>query len=89
LLCGGGSNLPEVKSALSDKTWTKGLPFARQPDVQFLKPGDVVTMVDETKSLADPADVTPLSLANVGLDLVGDGTVLETMMRKAMTGLKQ
>jgi len=89
LLCGGGSNLPEVKSALQEKGWIKGLPFARQPDVQFLKPADVVTMLDETKSLADPGDVTPMALGNVGLDLVGEGTVLETMMRKAVTGLKQ
>lgn len=89
LLCGGGSNLPEVRAALLDKNWIKGLPFARQPDVQFLKPSDVVTMKDETSSLTDPADVTPLALGNVGLDLVGSGTVLETMMRKAMTGLKQ
>jgi cell division protein FtsA len=89
LLCGGGSNLPEIRTALIDKAWVKGLPFARQPDVQFLKPGDVVTMVDETKSLADPADVTPLALGNVSLDLVSEGTVLEIMMRKAITGIKQ
>ncbi len=89
LLCGGGSNLPEVRSALLEKSWIKDLPFARQPDVQFLKPVDVVTMVDETKSLTDTGDVTPMALGNVGLDLVGEGTVLETMMRKAVTGLKQ
>ncbi len=89
LLCGGGSNLPEVRQALLDKNWIKGLPFARQPDIQFLKPSDVVTMVDDTKSLSDPGDVTPLALGNVGLDLVGDGTVLERMMRKAVSGIKQ
>ncbi len=89
LLCGGGSNLPEIRSALLEKGWIKGLPFARQPDVQFLKPSDVVTMVDETKMLSDPADVTPLALGNVGLDLVGEGTVLESMMRRALSGMKQ
>lgn len=89
LLCGGGSNLPEVRAALLDKNWIKGLPFARLPDVQFLKPNDVVTMIDETKSLTDTGDVTPLALGNVGLDLVGEGTVLESMMRRAISGIKQ
>lgn len=88
LLCGGGSNLPEIKTILQTKDWVKGLPFARQPDVQFIKPTDVASMIDETKSLTDISEVTPLALANVSLDLIGESGILETVMRKAVTGLK-
>lgn len=89
LLCGGGSNLPEVKQVLSTQDWVKGLPFARHPDVQFIKPSDVANMIDETKSLTDVAEVTPLALGNVALDLIGETGILESMMKKALTGLKQ
>ncbi|MEX1051887.1 MAG: cell division FtsA domain-containing protein [Patescibacteria group bacterium] len=89
LLCGGGSNLPEIKRALESETWVKELPFARVPDVQFIRPGDVANMKDETNNLEDISEVTPLALANVGLDLIGESSILETMMRKAVTGLKQ
>lgn len=89
LLCGGGSNLPEVKQVLQGSDWIKGLPFARQPEVQFIKPIDVANMVDETKSLKDPGEVTPMALANVALDLVADSSILETMMKKAVQGMKQ
>jgi cell division protein FtsA len=88
LLCGGGSNLPEIKQILSTKEWVKDLPFARQPDVQFIKPVDVASMVDETKTLADISEVTPLALANVGLDLIGNVGVMEDLMKKAISGAK-
>lgn len=89
LLCGGGSNLPEIKQVLGSETWVKDLPFARVPDVQFIRPGDVANMKDETNNLEDVSEVTPLALANVGLDLIGESSILETMMRKAVTGMKQ
>lgn len=89
LLCGGGSNLPEIKQNLETKEWTKGLPFARQPDVQFIRPEDVANMVDETKSLKDVSTVTPLALGSVALDLIGETGILETMMHRAVTGMKQ
>lgn len=89
LLCGGGSNLPEVKMALSDREWSKDLPFARAPEVQFIKPTDVASMVDETKSLKDISEVTPMALGNVALDLIGQTSMLETLMKKAITGAKQ
>jgi cell division protein FtsA len=89
LLCGGGNNLPEIKQALEKGEWTKDLPFARRPDVQFIKPSEVANMVDETKSLEDISEVTPLALANVGLDLIGESSILESMMKKAVAGMKQ
>ncbi|OGD60945.1 hypothetical protein A3A71_03530 [Candidatus Berkelbacteria bacterium RIFCSPLOWO2_01_FULL_50_28] len=89
LLCGGGSDLPEVKMALSGKDWSEDLSFARPPEVQFIKPVDVANMVDETHSLQNTADVTPMALANVALDLVGETGILETLMKRAVSGMKQ
>jgi hypothetical protein len=89
LLCGGGSNLPEIKEVLSDREWSKDLPFARAPEVQFIKPNDVANMVDETKTLKDISQVTPMALGNVALDLIGETSMLETLMKKALTGVKQ
>ncbi|MEK7548779.1 MAG: cell division FtsA domain-containing protein [Patescibacteria group bacterium] len=89
LLCGGGSALPEIHQALDSKDWTNGLPFARGPDVVFLKPKDVANLTDETGLLKDAADVTPLALGNVGLDLIDNSGILESMMKRAITGLKQ
>lgn len=89
LLCGGGSNLPEIKSALEKKDWSADLPFARQPEVQFITPNDVANMVDETKTLKNIDEVTPLALGSVALDLIGETGILETMMRRAVNGVKQ
>lgn len=89
LLCGGGSNLPEIKSSLEEKDWSADLSFARQPEVRFIKPGDIDNFHDETGKLTDISDVTPMALANVALELIGETTVLEKMMRKTIAGLKQ
>lgn len=89
LLCGGGSNLPEIKQALETKEWSADLPFARQPEVQFITPNDVANMVDETKMLKNIDEVTPLALGGVALDLIGESGILESMMRRAVNGMKQ
>jgi cell division protein FtsA len=90
LLCGGGCNLPEIKASLQDGSWAKDLPFARKPEVQFIKPSDVANMVDEQGILSsDVSEVTPLALANVALDLIGESSILEGVMKKAIEGLKQ
>ena len=89
LLCGGGSNLPEIKKALMAPGWTEGMPFARQPDVHFIKPEDVANIKDETGKLKDAADVTPMALANVALDLIDSKGMLEGMMKKTLEGLSK
>ncbi len=88
LLCGGGSCLPEVTEALKSANWFKDLPFSRKPTVQFIKPSDVANILDETSELADPQEVTPLSLANVAIDLVGKEGVVNGVMTKILSGLK-
>lgn len=87
-LCGGGSLLPDLKKALEGKAWTKGLPFAKQPDVQYIKPDQVSTIIDTTQSLTNVQDVTPMALANIALDLVGSDTAVGTAMNRMVRGLR-
>ncbi len=88
LLCGGGSNLPEIVEALKTDDWQSNLPFARKPAIHHLKPKDVTNIIDETGELQDPADITPMALANVALDLVGEETVMENILGRAVSTLR-
>jgi cell division protein FtsA len=81
LLCGGGSALPEIKEVLSDSDWYKELPFAKKPTVAFIKPKDVVNIVDETGEIKDQQDITPMGLANLVVEM-GEEDVLPSLMRK-------
>lgn len=83
-LCGGGSGLPGIKKALLERDWTKGLPFAKDPEVSFLQPRDVVNIHDQTGQLKDPQDITPMGLANLALDLVGEEKVMAGILRRAV-----
>lgn len=83
-LCGGGSGLPGIKKALSTSNWTKNLPFAKEVEVSFLQPKDVVNIFDETKELRDPQDITPMGLANLIIELVGEEKVLAGILRRAV-----
>lgn len=88
LLCGGGSELPEIKKALLSTKWIANLPFAKPPTVHFLKPKEVVNIEDETNSLDEPADVTPMALANLAIDLAGEETVIESVLSKVVRALR-
>lgn len=83
-LCGGGSGLPGIKRALLTKQWTKNLPFAKEVEVGFLQPKDVVNIFDETRELRDPQDITPMGLANLVLEIVGEEKVLAGILRRAV-----
>lgn len=83
-LCGGGSGLPGIKKALLSSAWTASLPFAKSVEVSFLQPKDVVNITDETGELRDPQDITPMGLANLALDLVGEEKVMSGILRRAV-----
>jgi len=83
-LCGGGSGLPGIKKALQSPKWIKNLPFAKSPQVSFLQPRDVSNIIDNTGQLRDPQDVTPMALANLALDLVGEEDVMSGILRRAV-----
>ena len=87
-LCGGGSLLPDLKTALEHRRWTQDLPFAKQPETQYIKPGQVSNVVDATGQLDSTQDVTPMALANIALDLVGTDTPVSGTMNKILKGLR-
>lgn len=84
LLCGGGSNLPDIKRVLEGTRWTKDLPFAKTPKVKFIKPDDVTNIADKTGLLKDQQDITPMGLANIAIDLAGEEEVLQGVLRKVI-----
>lgn len=83
-LCGGGAKLPELKRALAREEWAQALPFQQRPRVKFLVPDDVASFTDQTKTVRTVQDVTPLALANLGLELAGEESLLSTVLRKTV-----
>jgi cell division protein FtsA len=69
-LCGGGSLLPEIKTALVEFPWTKELPFNRSPKVHFLNPKDLQGLNDDSNLLTSIEDVTPVSIARFSLEIL-------------------
>ena len=82
LLCGGGTGLPQIMSALKGSEWYKTLPFARKPIVNHISPSEVNRVFDKTGKLTSYADITPMGLANLGLDQSGGETTTDTLVRK-------
>lgn len=82
LLCGGGTGLPQIAEALKGKDWYKSLPFARKPIVNHISPSEVNRVLDKTGKLTSFADITPMGLANLGLDQSGGETTTDTLVRK-------
>ena len=89
LMCGGGANLPDIAEVLEKAIWNPHLPFARRPTVHFIKPQDVENIIDQTKSLSNLWDITPMSLANMAIDLVGEEAVMDSILNKIVTGISQ
>lgn len=89
LMCGGGSNLKGLAEILEKAEWNKKLPFARKPTVHFIKSKDVENIIDETESLNHLWDITPMSLANMAIDLVGHESVMDSILNKIVAGLRE
>jgi cell division protein FtsA len=81
LLCGGGTGLPQIMTALKGD-WYKNAPFARKPVVAHISPSEVNRVVDKTGKLTSYADITPMGLANLGLDTAGGGSMTEGLMKR-------
>ncbi len=81
LLCGGGTALPEIKKILQGD-WYKRLPFARKPIVSHIEPEQVSRVIDKTGKLTSFADITPMGLANLGLDVINIGGLSDNMLQK-------
>ena len=89
LLCGGGSLLPEIKDYLEKRSWIKNLPFAKQPKVDFIKPKQIASVVDETGKLLGSQDITPMALANLAIDLAGSEGVVDGVLDRIVEGLRK
>jgi len=89
LLCGGGALLPDIEEVLNRAQWNPNLPFARRPSIHFIKPQDVENIIDQTKELTNPWDITPMSLANLAIDLVGEEKVMDNILNRIVTNLRE
>ena len=81
LLCGGGADLPQIRTVLDEDGWWSRLPFARRPKVRALEPDEVVGLRDATGSLGTRQDVTPMALAHQALILDAGASAVERAMR--------
>lgn len=68
LLCGGGSSLKALPTALKEQQWYKDLPFTRRPTVEMIEPDQVTDIEDTTGRVTDHTLITALGLLRVGYD---------------------
>lgn len=87
-LCGGGSLLPDLRRILEEYPWIDHLPFAKVPEVQYIKPGNITNVTDATSSLDSTQDVTPMALANIALDLIGEDTFVSGTLANLLRSLR-
>jgi hypothetical protein len=85
LLAGGGSQLPELKTALGRPAWARRLPFGRPPEVENLPPREVRGLVDRTQRLIGPGDVPGMCVARLSA-AVDYPETLQDRLLKAVIG---
>ena len=83
-LCGGGSMLPLLKEALEGTDWHKQLKFPRKPQVKYLLPKNISHIKDKTKLLDSPADIGPMALASMGMEIMTEEKILTKMLQKVV-----
>lgn len=88
LLCGGGSDLPQIGRVLAEDGWWGRLPFARRPLVRALAPDEVMGLRDATGALGTRQDVTPMALAHQALILDANASAVDRAMRGAVRALE-
>lgn len=88
MMCGGGSLLPEIADFLAKRNWIKRLPFAKQPKVEYIKPAQVINVIDETGKLVGSQDITPMAMANLAIDLAGEEKLLDSILDKVIDGIR-
>lgn len=83
-LCGGASQLPLLKEVLEGPDWYQKLNFPRKPQVKYLLPKNISHLKDQTGLLDSPADITPMALANVGMEILVEEKILTKMLQKVV-----
>lgn len=84
LLCGGGSFLPGVKRSLETAPWQVNLPFTKVLKVDFIRAKDILVIDDEAGVLKETKEITPLALANFGLNLRKKQTVCNSILNRVI-----
>lgn len=82
LLCGGGSSLERLVTALSSRDWYKELPFTKRPTVQLIKPSEIIGIEDTTGKAGDHTYVTAMGLLRVGYDTIVGGNSQDSIKEK-------
>lgn len=88
MLCGGGSALPDLLETIKNYKWNKKLPFAKKPTVFYLDPKQVINVIDKTSELKNPWDVTPMAMASLAIELVGEEKVVDGILSKVVGSLR-
>lgn len=81
-ISGGGSLLPDILGAMSSTPWHEHLHFVSKPQVAPLKPEHVTRVVDETGTVKNQQDITPMALASIAYDLTGEERILGKVLRQ-------
>lgn len=84
LLCGGGAHLPEIASALASTTFFHDLHFSKPPSVSILSPKQISRVIDIKKQLTDSQDITPMALANLGLEFMEEESIMGKILKKVI-----
>lgn len=84
LLCGGSSLLPLIEKSLNSNNWSDDFPFAKKPEIYYIKLEEVANIKDETKKLVNVQDITPMALANVAIELAGEDDALSGILKKVI-----
>jgi cell division protein FtsA len=89
LLCGGGSILPEIEESLLTTEWQKNLSFARPVKPHFIRIKEIESITDKTGQLSYPIDITPMALANLALDLVGEESAISEILERVAKNIRK
>jgi len=82
LLCGGGSSLTKLVTALQQQDWHKDLPFTKKPTVHHIHPSEVVGITDATGLVNDHTFITAMGLLRVGYDTMIGSSDADTIKEK-------
>ena len=82
LLCGGGSSLVKLVTALQKQDWHKDLPFTKKPTVHHIHPSEVVGITDATGLVNDHTFITAMGLLRVGYDTMIGSSDTDTIKEK-------
>jgi cell division protein FtsA len=82
LLCGGGSSLTKLVTALQKQDWHKDLPFTKKPTVHHINPSEVVGITDSTGVVNDHTYITAMGLLRVGYDTMIGSSENDTIKEK-------